>query len=374
LDGTAEGETVVNQEEGNQTIAELPAGGDPVATTWQPIAATAEVVEGAAVPVGSASADASPKGEASLQNASAGADPTELDSNPVVVIEDDGESSEPAPAASVSDVVAEEQFNQGTPKETTGAALPSVREKLIAQFEQWLDRMAEGEPPPEGIPQEIINEAGLPQPQGDGLSADLYSLFSALTTLSGEVRLQGRTFKGLTDALAPIAQLPGRLDRIETAQGIVVQDLARRAAAESQAAGPKSKEVLAAMFDLYDRLERGMRTFETSVESLRAQTFTGWRQRLLGGAEQAKALLDSAEAIEEGYRLTLSRLDAAFTQWGVERIAAEGEMFDPELMAVIEVQPSPGAADGTVLEVYKSGYLLHGQMLATAQVKVCRNP
>ncbi|HZK80258.1 MAG TPA: nucleotide exchange factor GrpE, partial [Humisphaera sp.] len=259
------------------------------------------------------------------------------------------------------------------PELTTEPSQPTVRQKLIEQFERWLDRMSEGEPAPEGIPQEIIAEAGQAPVEDNGFTSDLYSLFSALTTLSGEVRLQGRTFKGLTDALAPIAQLPGRLDRIETSQGIVVQDLARRAALESQAAGPKSKEILAVMFDLYDRLDRGMRTFEASVESLRGQTFTGWRQRLLGGAEQARALLDSAEAIEEGYRLTLSRLDAAFTQWGVERIAAEGEMFDPEFMAVIEVQPSPGVADGTVLEVYKSGYLLHGQALMTAQVKVCRN-
>ncbi len=250
---------------------------------------------------------------------------------------------------------------------------PTVRQRLIAQFERWLDRMDEGEAPPEGIPQEIIDDAGQAPDQDDATATDFYTLFSALTTLSGEVRLQGRTFKSLTDALAPIAQLPAKLDRIESLQGIVVQDVSRRAAAESQAAGPKSKDVLAVMFDLYDRLDRGLQTFEAGVNALRNQTPDGWRQRLLGGAAQSKALLDSADAIEEGYRLTLSRLDAAFLQWGVERIAAEGEMFDPNTMAVIEVQPAPGVADGTVLEVYKSGYLLGGQPLTTAQVKVCRN-
>jgi molecular chaperone GrpE len=250
---------------------------------------------------------------------------------------------------------------------------PPARRKLVEQFERWLDRMAEGEAPPEGIPAEIIDDARQEPARGEGLASDLYSLFSALTTLSGEVRLQGRTFKSLTDALAPLGQLPGRLERIEGAQGMVIQDIARRAAADSQAAGPKTKEVLSVMFDLYDRLERGMGTFEKAIETLQSRRPAGWRRRLLGDGGQDAALVDAAEAIEEGYRLTLSRIDAAFVQWGVERIAAEGETFDPESMAVIEVQPAPGVADGTVLEVYKNGYLLHGRVLTTAQVKVCRN-
>jgi molecular chaperone GrpE (heat shock protein) len=41
-------------------------------------------------------------------------------------------------------------------------------------------------------------------------------------------------------------------------------------------------------------------------------------------------------------------------------------------MTVVEVQKSDDVPDGTVLEVYRSGYALHGQVLATAQVKVAK--
>jgi molecular chaperone GrpE len=253
-----------------------------------------------------------------------------------------------------------------------------VRRRLVAQFEQWLDRMAAGEPAPEGLPAEILADVQAQSPTS-GLESDLYTVFSALTTLSGEIRLQGRAFKQLADALAPLSQLPGKFERLEIAQASVAEELTAALSAEPEAETeptglPPAREVLAVVFDLYDRLERGLRTFDASLDTLKQEAATaGLMRRLLGTKTLAQGLLGSAAAIREGYQLTLSRLDGALRQWGVQRVGTVGETFDPAKMNVIEVQPDPARPDGAVIEVFRSGYLLHGNLLSTAQVKVCRN-
>ncbi len=126
------------------------------------------------------------------------------------------------------------------------------------------------------------------------------------------------------------------------------------------------------LFDLYDRLERGLRTFEAGVESLRAKGAGGWRDRLLRGGRRIEEIIDATQSLGEGYQLTASRLEGALQQWGIERIGQAGEMFDPVLMSVVEVVESADEPAGTVLEVYRGGYMMGDQVLATAQVKVAR--
>jgi molecular chaperone GrpE len=254
-----------------------------------------------------------------------------------------------------------------------------LRGQLVRQFEQWVDRMLAGEPPPEGIPEELLAEmqAAAPSqaasPNGD---CDLYALFSALTTLSGEIRLQGRAFKQVADAVAPLANLPARLDGLESTQLASVQQLDRLFDRVSQATVetslPEAKDALSVVFDLRDRLDRGLRTFDAGVESLRSRTKMNWLARLTGAAAAIEQAATATEALREGQRLTLSRLEAALHEWGVEQIDTIGEMFDPRLMTAVEVQSKDDVPDGTVLEVYRSGYMLHGHVLATAQVKVAK--
>ena len=155
-------------------------------------------------------------------------------------------------------------------------------------------------------------------------------------------------------------------------------------AAGGDSALPKAEEVLTVLFDLYDRLERGGGCSTPPAAAAppprrrRRGGSTGcWGRAPRPGGEGRRAERGPDEAIDavrEGYRLTLARLEAAFHQWGVERIGRAGEMFDPAHMAVVEIRPGDGAPDGTVLEVYRSGYVVHGRMLATAQVKVAKNP
>ena len=258
-----------------------------------------------------------------------------------------------------------------------GVLSAEVRQQLARQFEQWLDRMAAGEALPEGLPEEIAAEAyaavagHAPVPNRD---CDLYTLFASLTGLTGEIKLQGRAFKQLTDALAPVGEVPGRIERLEAVQAASVEQLTELAnpPAEPVSPLPPTKDVLAIVFDLYDRMERGLRTFDAGMEAVNASVRGGVLWRLSGGARHLDGALAAAKALREGYQMTLSRLEAAMHQWGIERLGATGDMFDPEWMTAVDVQVSPDVPAGTVLEVYRSGYELHGQVLATAQVKVAK--
>ncbi len=219
---------------------------------------------------------------------------------------------------------------------------PNARQQLVRQFEQWLDRMSEVEPPPDGIPPDILAEIQAEPSNGDNLEADLYTVTSALTALSGEIGLQGRAFKSLTDTLAPVGQVPARLERIDATQTAIAQELARCAAAERKIDPlPAAGDVLAVLFDVYDRLERALDSFDDGINALRSTPPpTGWRQRLFGPAPSNDHLLESTDALRKGYQLALSRLQAAWEQWGIERIGQVGEPFDPAQMAVIDVAPA----------------------------------
>lgn len=251
---------------------------------------------------------------------------------------------------------------------------PENRQRLIAQFERWLDRMAEGEPPPPGLAPEILAAAQAAPADRDGLESDLYTVFSALTTLSGEVRLQGRAFKQLAEALVSLSQLPGRFDRLEAVQSSISRELDRQAAERSQESTlPESQDVLAVIFDLRDRLGRGMQSLEESLAALQRREGAGGWRRLLGGARAgAASALTAVEGVKESYRLMLSRLDAALQQWAIAPVGAPGEAFDPERMTAVDIEVAKEFPDATILEVYRTGYAHRNRTLVTAQVKVSK--
>lgn len=258
-----------------------------------------------------------------------------------------------------------------------------LRRSLVQQIEQWVGRMFAEEQPPAGLPPELLAEAqamAAGAPSAPAVSADgcdLYTLFSALTNLSGEIRLQGRTFKQVVDALAPLSEVPGRLDRLEAAQQASGDEL-RRLCEESQrreaeaADGPSVKQVLTVFFDLCDRMDRGMASADAAIQSLNSHL--GLLARLTGAAKRVGRLIEATAAMRDGYRMTLSRLDAALHEWGIERIGQVGAVFDPQYMTAVDVEASDTAPDGTLLEVYRSGYVLNERVLALAQVKVAKGP
>jgi molecular chaperone GrpE len=72
----------------------------------------------------------------------------------------------------------------------------------------------------------------------------------------------------------------------------------------------------------------------------------------------------------EGIALVHRQLAEALRQLGVERIGAEGDLFDPALHEAVQYQELPGVGDRRIGEVIRPGYRLGDRLLRPAQVSV----
>ena len=73
-----------------------------------------------------------------------------------------------------------------------------------------------------------------------------------------------------------------------------------------------------------------------------------------------------------GYELGIERLDQTLEEFHAREIRCAGEIFDPRRMNAIESEATDAYPEGTVLEVYRSGYEWNGEVFRPAQVKVAR--
>ena len=111
------------------------------------------------------------------------------------------------------------------------------------------------------------------------------------------------------------------------------------------------------------------------------------RERQSAGLDQVAALLrdlvptldnldralatPAAEAsLREGVEMIRRGLQAILEAKGVSVDDPRGAMFDPSRHQALSHEPTPGAAEGTVVEVYQKGYSFGDRLLRPALVKV----
>ncbi|KAI8811819.1 GrpE nucleotide exchange factor, partial [Cladochytrium replicatum] len=73
-----------------------------------------------------------------------------------------------------------------------------------------------------------------------------------------------------------------------------------------------------------------------------------------------------------GVSLTHAELLKCFKRHGIEKYEPLGEKFDPNLHQALFTGPVPGKEPGTVFEVPKTGYMIHGRVLRPADVCVVK--
>jgi molecular chaperone GrpE len=231
------------------------------------------------------------------------------------------------------------------------------RDQIVSRFEKWLDSALARESPPEGIEAEILSALTAGTAEGDRAEDEtsLYALWAATTALSQEVKLQGRAFKELT------ASLDSQTVRVGEELRAACREREREAERRSR------KEILGSLLDIRDRLERGLQSARASAST--AQDRDGWVARILG-KRRAQASEVAVAALIRGYELSMERLDQVLEDFNARPIRAVGGAFDPRRMNAIEKQESDDVPEGTVLEVYQTGYEWNGEVFRTAQVKV----
>jgi molecular chaperone GrpE len=236
------------------------------------------------------------------------------------------------------------------------------REEILRRFEEWLDGALAAEEPPRGVDAEILSAvADESQGRAGPEPAAAYSLWAAMTALTQEVKLQGRSFKELNDTLG--AQESRMAERERELQ----RETERRC----------RKEVLGVLIDLRDRLGRGLESVRASEAEIPKAARQGWRARLFArrfpqaGEDAADAVLP---ALKRGYEMGLERLDQTLEEFNAREIPCEGQAFDPQRMNAIDRQESGAVPEGTVIDVYRSGYEWNGEVFRPAQVKVSYAP
>jgi molecular chaperone GrpE len=91
-------------------------------------------------------------------------------------------------------------------------------------------------------------------------------------------------------------------------------------------------------------------------------------ERALAAAESQP--VGAEHHLSEGIRLVQAELVAAMARVGVEGYSPKGEQFDPNVHEAMAQQPVEGAASGTVVEVYQSGYRIADTVIRPARVIV----
>jgi len=266
------------------------------------------------------------------------------------------------------------------PIDSSSDSVEETREAILRRFENWLDEALVEEEPPSGLAAELLQAilSGEPLPPIKG-SADLHTLWSAVTALTQEVRLQSRAFRQMSEALA---QLPATVaERIQQdfSSGLVGSPEEEEEAAEeapetvpeASFEGRPEKQQIDLLIDLRDRLERGLNSVKVAAFAAGAGTswWTRWFPRNRERQAQTEQVL---AALEKGYTLTLERLDQSLQDCHVSPIVCQGQTFDAHSMTAVEVEESDAVPEGTVVGVYRAGYEWKGQVYRPAQVKVAK--
>lgn len=231
--------------------------------------------------------------------------------------------------------------------------LEARRQRMRHRFEVWLDDVMTDELPPQGIDRQII-EALEQDDTLDGPNAttatqdDRVAIFAAVTALTQEVKLQGRTFQQLQESLRPLID--------EHAEG-----------SDTEPANP----LWEVLFDLHDRLRRGLSACRTALQRFSDHSRPGgWRSLLRSVRPTGAQAQHVIEDLQEGCSLTLQRIADALQQQGITVIECQGKPFDPHTMVATDVVEDSTQPQGTVVEVFQGGFRQQDHILRLASVKV----
>jgi molecular chaperone GrpE len=231
------------------------------------------------------------------------------------------------------------------------------REEILRRFEALLDRVLAAEESPQGGTAELLASLSAETAANTEGQCDLYSMWAAVTSLTQEVKLQGRSFKQLSETLTPLADMAPQLAEMQ-----------REARERSR------REMLDVLLDLRDRLGRGLDAARASQAKMDDAQRSNWQARLLARHSLLRQASEGLTALVEGYRMSLEHLDEVLAQSDVREIDCQGQPFDPGTMYAVDVEETDQATEGTVVEVYRAGYEWKGDLHRAAQVKVARKP
>jgi len=187
------------------------------------------------------------------------------------------------------------------------------------------------------------------------------------------------------DAAAAAAASPAEGDRQYGPEETATAAAAEDHGLSTDAAGQRAEELageLAAMEDRYRRAladldnlrKRSAREVERRVSQEREAMLRAWLEALDSVERALRQPVAPDNPLFAGLRAVLEQMEAILDRQGVQRLGSAGERFDPERHQAVGVHHTDGVADGTVIEVARSGFALGERVLRPAEVIVAQHP
>ncbi len=124
-------------------------------------------------------------------------------------------------------------------------------------------------------------------------------------------------------------------------------------------------------------IQRRMREQHAEALKYAAQPLVTSLLPVLDNLERSLASLEmgaSPEKVLEGVRAIDRQLRQVLASLNVERIAAVGQEFDPEVHEALTTTMSEEHQENTVLAEIEPGYRMHGRVIRPARVQVSKKP
>lgn len=137
-------------------------------------------------------------------------------------------------------------------------------------------------------------------------------------------------------------------------------------------------------YDRYLRLSAELENFKKRMEKEKGETYKFANENLL---KDLLPVLDNLEralehgrdsgnpkALLEGVELTYKSFWAVLEKYGISRVEALGEAFDPQHHEAVMVQEDAQRPAGEVISQLQIGYRLHNRLVRPAMVVVSKKP
>ena len=113
------------------------------------------------------------------------------------------------------------------------------------------------------------------------------------------------------------------------------------------------------------------------MDDSRRRVLEGLTQELLPVLDTFSMALAAADhqgtdpkTLLEGVRMVRTMLSSVLEHHGLVEIPAEGRPFDPQRHEAVAVEPAPDKAEGTIVRVLQTGYLLGDRVVRHSRVVV----
>ena len=254
-----------------------------------------------------------------------------------------------------------------------------IRQSIMHKFEVWLDEILSNKENSSDSAREILTRLQQDSTPAKN-SADMYSIWCAITSLVHQGQSQTKALETLNSSIDPITEqnrsLSTNLEQLEQ-RLLEKQSQNQRQLLESvnqslnqhknnvqkTAQQAEIKEAIDCLIEVRDCLIP-----DESRRKNKSESSGGLLTRLVHRSQEPKQA-----NLQQTNITTAERIDKTLAKWEIRTIEAQGKFFNPVTMRAVELVDSTDIQDGMVLEVLKRGYWQGKQVYRPAEVKVVRN-